>query len=105
VINIVENAIKYNIAGGRVWVRTGEAAGRAYVQVEITGPPVPAPDTETIFEPCRAPLTPASCQCAIDEAVTAPGEVRGRGVCLVGVSVERPIVSPLWERGVLWPPW
>jgi signal transduction histidine kinase len=53
VANLVENAIKYNHAGGRVWVLTGEAGGWAYVRVENTGPRVTGPDTEVIFEPFR----------------------------------------------------
>lgn len=51
--NLLENAIKYNHREGRVWVLTGESDGWAYVRVENTGPPVAAPDVETIFEPFR----------------------------------------------------
>jgi DNA-binding response OmpR family regulator/signal transduction histidine kinase len=51
--NLVENAIKYNVPDGRVWVLTGETNGWAYVRIENTGPPVPPDQTPVIFEPFR----------------------------------------------------
>jgi signal transduction histidine kinase len=53
VINLVENAIRYNVPGGRVWVTTGEMAGSVFVTVENTGPPVSAEDAQVMFEPFR----------------------------------------------------
>ena len=53
VSNLVENAIKHNVDGGEVWVRTGVLDGFAAVQVENTGPAVPAYEVDRLFEPFR----------------------------------------------------
>ncbi|WP_246178991.1 sensor histidine kinase [Actinomadura decatromicini] len=54
VSNLVENAIKHNEeAGGELWIRTGLLDGYATVQVENTGPAVPAYEVERLFEPFR----------------------------------------------------
>jgi signal transduction histidine kinase len=51
--NLVENAIRYNIPDGTVWIRTGSLDGRPFVTVENTGSPVAAEEAELIFEPFR----------------------------------------------------
>ncbi|WP_243718206.1 HAMP domain-containing sensor histidine kinase [Actinomadura sp. 7K534] len=54
VSNLVENAIKHNEEdGGELWIRTGMLEGYATVQVENTGPAVPAYEVERLFEPFR----------------------------------------------------
>ena len=53
VSNLVENAIKHNEDGGELWIRTGMLEGYATVQVENTGPVVPAYEVEGLFEPFR----------------------------------------------------
>jgi signal transduction histidine kinase len=53
VSNLVENAIKHNVEGGEVWVRTGVLDGFAAVQVENTGLAVPAYEVDRLFEPFR----------------------------------------------------
>ncbi|MFC5748614.1 sensor histidine kinase [Actinomadura rugatobispora] len=53
VSNLVDNAVKHNADGGEVWVRTGVLEGLAAVQVENTGPVVPAYEVERLFEPFR----------------------------------------------------
>ncbi|POM22862.1 Sensor kinase CusS [Actinomadura rubteroloni] len=53
VSNLVDNGIKHNDDGGEVWVRTGVLDGFATVQVENTGPNVPAYEVERLFEPFR----------------------------------------------------
>ncbi|WP_245667563.1 ATP-binding protein [Actinomadura macra] len=53
VSNLVENAIKHNEDGGELWLRTGLLEGWATVQVENTGPAVPAYEVERLFEPFR----------------------------------------------------
>ncbi|GAA2158375.1 sensor histidine kinase [Actinomadura napierensis] len=54
VSNLVDNAIKHNEAdGGGLWIRTGLLDGYATVQVENTGPVVPAYEVERLFEPFR----------------------------------------------------
>ncbi|MER7439181.1 sensor histidine kinase [Micromonospora avicenniae] len=52
--NLVENALRHNIAtGGWVHVSTGLWDGRAALTVSNTGPTVPSYDVEAIFEPFR----------------------------------------------------
>ncbi|MFA1538635.1 sensor histidine kinase [Actinomadura monticuli] len=54
VSNLVENAVKHNEEeGGELWLRTGMLDGYATVQVENTGPVVPAYEVERLFEPFR----------------------------------------------------
>ena len=53
VVNLVENAIKYNVPAGRIWISSGRHEGRSFITVENTGPPVAAEDAEAIFEPFR----------------------------------------------------
>ena len=54
VSNLVENAVKHNVEdGGELWIRTGMLEGYATVQVENTGPAVPAYEVERLFEPFR----------------------------------------------------
>ncbi len=54
VANLVENAIKHNLAeSGRLWVRTGMVEGALIVQVANTGPHVPAYEVNSLFEPFR----------------------------------------------------
>jgi signal transduction histidine kinase len=52
-VNLLENAVKYNVRDGRVWVRTGVRDGTAFLQVVNTGRPVPSYEVATIFEPFR----------------------------------------------------
>jgi two-component system sensor histidine kinase VanS len=42
--NLIQNAVRHNVAGGQAWVRTGGDAGRARLSVENTGPQI-APET------------------------------------------------------------
>ncbi|MEV5828525.1 HAMP domain-containing sensor histidine kinase [Spirillospora sp. NPDC052242] len=51
--NLLENAVKYNVPDGRVWVRTGVDGERAFARVENTGRVVPEYEVERIFEPFR----------------------------------------------------
>ncbi len=52
--NLVDNAIRYNIAEhGEIIVTTDIAGGHAQLTVDNTGPPVPAYDVPTLFEPFR----------------------------------------------------
>ena len=50
VMNLCENAIKYNHAGGSVTVRIGKAEGCAYLSVADTGIGIPAEHQSRIFE-------------------------------------------------------
>jgi signal transduction histidine kinase len=49
VFNLVENAIKYNVRDGQVWISCGESG----LVVENTGQPVPPYEVEDLFEPFR----------------------------------------------------
>jgi signal transduction histidine kinase len=51
VANLVENALRHNVADGRVEVTTWSADGRARLIVRNTGPVVPADEVERLFEP------------------------------------------------------
>ncbi|MFV2197559.1 sensor histidine kinase [Nocardiopsis sp. LOL_012] len=53
VANLVENALKYNVDGGEVTVRSGMYEGRPAVQVENSGKVIPAYEIEGLFEPFR----------------------------------------------------
>jgi signal transduction histidine kinase len=49
--NLVSNAIRYNVDGGRVEVATGTGSGRARLGVANTGPPIPAGELRRLFQP------------------------------------------------------
>jgi signal transduction histidine kinase len=51
VANLLDNAVRYNVPGGRVEVATATSAGRALLFVANTGPVVPAAQVERLFEP------------------------------------------------------
>jgi signal transduction histidine kinase len=51
VSNLVENALRYNVRGGRVTVRTGTAAGRVALTVTNSGPQVPADQIARLLQP------------------------------------------------------
>jgi signal transduction histidine kinase len=49
--NLVDNALRYNVPGGRVDVTTGTRNSRAVLSVANTGPAVPADAVELLFQP------------------------------------------------------
>jgi signal transduction histidine kinase len=51
--NLVENAVRHNASGGRVWVGTGARGDVAELTVANTGPVIPPYEVETIFQPFR----------------------------------------------------
>jgi signal transduction histidine kinase len=51
VTNLVDNAIRHNLTGGRVEVATGSAAGAACFSISNTGPVVPPSDVDRLFQP------------------------------------------------------
>ncbi len=51
VANLVDNAVRYNVAGGSVKVETGTDHGQSYLSVTNTGPVVPEPKVASLFEP------------------------------------------------------
>jgi signal transduction histidine kinase len=51
--NLVDNALRHNVAGGRVEVTTAAANGRALLSVANTGAAIPADQVERLFQPFR----------------------------------------------------
>ena len=51
VANLVENAVRHNVDGGTVEVRTATAAGRSTVEVRNDGPTVPPDAVGSLLEP------------------------------------------------------
>jgi signal transduction histidine kinase len=51
--NLVDNAVRYNVPGGAVWVRTASVGGRVVLTVDNTGPVIAPEAVETLFEPFR----------------------------------------------------
>jgi signal transduction histidine kinase len=48
--NLVDNALRYTPAGGRVQVRVARDGDRARVEVADTGPGIPAEERERVFD-------------------------------------------------------
>jgi signal transduction histidine kinase len=51
IVNLADNALRYNIHGGTIEVSTGMRDSDALLRVENTGPVVPAEDVERLFQP------------------------------------------------------
>ncbi|MGH3225006.1 MAG: sensor histidine kinase [Streptosporangiaceae bacterium] len=51
VANLVTNAVRHNIPGGRVEIRTGVTDGKAVLSVTNTGPLIPPTDVDRLFQP------------------------------------------------------
>lgn len=50
-INLLDNAIKYNVPDGYIYVRSFKRDGKAYIEIEDTGIGIPNDSREKIFEP------------------------------------------------------
>ncbi len=51
VSNLVDNAIRHNVTGGRVEVATTMAAGRASLSISNTGAVIPPGEVDRLFQP------------------------------------------------------
>jgi len=51
IANLVDNALRHNVAGGQVEIRTGMAAGRPAISVRNTGPVIPPGEAGRLFQP------------------------------------------------------
>ncbi len=51
--NLIENAVRHNVANGWVRVRTGSVDERAFLEVANSGPLVPHDSVDALFEPFR----------------------------------------------------
>ena len=49
--NLIDNAVRHNVAGGRVEVATGTRRGRAVLSVANSGPVIPPPEVDRLFQP------------------------------------------------------
>jgi signal transduction histidine kinase len=49
-INLIDNAVKYSPAGGRIEVRVKAAADEAQIEIEDSGPGIPAEHAEKVFQ-------------------------------------------------------
>jgi signal transduction histidine kinase len=49
--NLIDNALRYNLPGGRVLVTTGSRGSRAVLSVVNTGPAIPASAVDRLFRP------------------------------------------------------
>ena len=50
-VNLADNAIRYNVAGGQVEIGTGDRDGRAFLAVSNTGPVIPPDQVGRLFQP------------------------------------------------------
>jgi signal transduction histidine kinase len=74
VANLVSNAVRHNIRGGRMELATSTESGRAVLSVTNTGPLIPAGELQRLFQPFqRLASTPRS----FDDGV-------GLGLAIVG---------------------
>ncbi|MBO0788355.1 MAG: HAMP domain-containing protein, partial [Actinobacteria bacterium] len=53
VANLVDNALRHNLPGGRVWLATAAGPGQAVLSVANTGPVIPAERVAELFQPFR----------------------------------------------------
>jgi signal transduction histidine kinase len=53
VVNLLDNAVRHNVRGGWVRVRTGVEGERALLRVENSGPVVPSDEVASLVEPFR----------------------------------------------------
>jgi signal transduction histidine kinase len=51
--NLVENAVRYNVPNGEIEVTTELRVGEAILRVANSGPSIPPPDVDQLFEPFR----------------------------------------------------
>ena len=51
VANLIDNAVRHNVAGGWIAVRTTTVDGRPRLAVESTGPAIPPGEVDRLFEP------------------------------------------------------
>ena len=51
IANLVDNAIRYNLPSGDIWISTRTTAGSSQLTVANTGPAISPADTDRIFQP------------------------------------------------------
>jgi signal transduction histidine kinase len=73
VVNLVDNALRHNVADGQVWVTTGEPDGRARITVTNTGADIPPAQVDRLFAPFQQ----------LGEARVRHAEGHGLGLAIV----------------------
>jgi signal transduction histidine kinase len=73
--NLVDNAVKYNVAGGEIHVETATDGSRVALSISNTGPELPADMVGQLFQPFR--------RHAPDRTVTGPRRGFGLGLSIV----------------------
>ena len=71
--NLVDNALRYNVPGGRVDISTGTRDGHAFLSLANTGPGVPAAALDRLFRPFQR----------LGTARTSRGDSLGLGLSIV----------------------
>ena len=51
IANLVDNAVRYNVSDGDIWISTGTADGCGRLTVANTGPVIPAAEVSRLFQP------------------------------------------------------
>jgi signal transduction histidine kinase len=51
IANLVDNAVRYNLPAGDIWISTRTTAGRSQLTVANTGPVISPDDVGRIFQP------------------------------------------------------
>ncbi|GIH04089.1 two-component sensor histidine kinase [Rhizocola hellebori] len=73
VANLVANALRHNVSGGHVEVRTATVAGRAHLWVSNTGAVIPPERVHELFQPFQR----------LDTRRARPGDGHGLGLAIV----------------------
>jgi len=73
VANLIDNAVRHNVEGGAVWVRTGLRSGSAWLAVSNDGPVVDPEQVDRLYGPFER----------LGAERTARGEGFGLGLCIV----------------------
>jgi signal transduction histidine kinase len=73
VANLIDNAVSYNMAGGRIAVNTISVDGRAVFSITNTGPVVPSAEIERLYEPFQR----------MGGRISEPGGHHGLGLSIV----------------------
>jgi signal transduction histidine kinase len=76
VVNLIDNAIRYNERGGRLYIGTGMRGGRPFLAVGNSGPPVPADQLARLFQPFER-------MSAVRGATASAGDGLGLGLAIV----------------------